>query len=177
MFDEHTEALIEKLFDDDLTADERRELEALAASNSAVRRRLEDDAMVRSFLQSATGRWRRSAFTDRVMAEIAEEAALQDLLSAHKPLAFRPPFVQRVMNTIQSSAFSAKTSLNGALSEALVRLFPRVAAPVIAVIGVVMISNIHAATAGTPLIDALFGLPSEGELGADLVIYSGDRPK
>ena len=161
MFDDHIEALIERFFDDALTSAERAELDALAASDPAIKRRLEDDAMVRSLLQSASPRQFSPAFLDLVVHDVAEEEKLINLLAAHKTQGFKPFFEQRVMGTIEAEHTEKDSFFNREVSDLLSRLFPRFTIPVAAAASLAMVANASAAAAGAPLIEALIGLPSE----------------
>ena len=161
MFDKTTKILIEKFFDGTLTPAERSALDRLAFSDPALRRRLEDDAMVRSLLCSVSEREFGVSFVDEVVRDIQEEAALSKLLAANKPQAFKAGFQRRVIDMIIMERAEAGLLFNRDLSEFLSRLFPKFAAPVALAASFAMVANANAAVAGAPIIDALLGLPSE----------------
>ncbi len=161
MFDEKTEMLIEKFFDDALSAVERAEFDRLVSSDPELRRRIDDDAMVRSFFRSASQFEFKPMFADEVVRGVHEEIALTRLVAGQKSQRFNAGFQRRVIDAIEKERSEAGRLFTSEMSEFLSRLFPKVAAPVALAASLAMVANVNAAVAGAPVIEALLGLPSE----------------
>ncbi len=170
MFDERAELLIEKFFENSLTQPERAELDARAAGDPALKRRLEEDAFVRAALQSAPDYQFGPAFSERIARDIEDEERLARLLSAHGAQGFKPSIAPRVIRTIAKDQVREPDILNFEVGETLGKLFPKIAAPVAAAAGLAIFSNVSAAAAGTPVIDSMLGLPGENEAAISLMI-------
>ncbi len=161
MFDDRVEGLIEKFLDDALNAAEREELQSLFSSDPAIRRRLDDDATVRLLLENAAPAQFSENFADGVLRSIAQERNLAEFLSAHKAKGFRSGYAERVARAIEAERLEKDRFFSREVSDGLRDLFPKFATPVAAAASLAMVANANAATAGAPLLDALFGLPSD----------------
>ncbi len=160
MFDEATEMLIEKFFDGALSAEEKEELERRISSDANLQKRIEDDAMVRSFFRGAAEHRFKPSFAERVLRDVELEAALSKTLAEHKADAFSPGFSKRVVDSIGNERLEGGAVFSEEFSDFLARLFPRVAAPAAAAALLAMVANANAAGLDVPIAEALFGLPS-----------------
>ncbi len=161
MFDEKTEMLIERFFDNTLSAIERSDFDRLVSSDPELKRRIDDDAMVRSFFRNASQAVFKSTFVADVVRDVHEEMALIKLLSTQKAQFFDVGLRRRVIDAIESERSQAGHLFTRELSEFLRQLFPKVAAPVALAASLAIVANVNAAVAGAPIIEALLGLPSE----------------
>lgn len=160
MFDENTEMLIERFFDGSLTVAENGEFERRVANDPALKLRIEDDAMVRSFFQGAEERHFKSSFAEGVIREADLENALSKTLSQHKAETFSPNFSQRVIDAIGKERADGEVLFSVEFCGFLASLFPKVAAPAAAVALVAMVANVNSVGLDAPIAEALLGLPS-----------------
>ncbi len=165
MDDDKTEMLIEKFFDKTLTPDEQVEFDRLLSLNPDLKRRIDDDAMVRAIICSASKPEFRPSFADDVVRDIREEMALTKLLAGQKTRKFGAGFERRLMDTIEREGSEAGNLFSPGLIEYMSRLFPKVAAPVAFAASLALAANVNAGVAGAPMIDVILGLPS---------IYAGE---
>ncbi len=96
---------------------------------------------------------------------ITAERELRSILVSGPAPTFRPQFDQRVMNRIEEENAPAPNPAPQGFFDvdfvpALGRMFPRVATPAFALSAFAMASNASAATPGSSVFEALFGLPA-----------------
>lgn len=170
--DEHRlRYLIERHLDSVLTRQERDELDAALAANPNLKRRLSDEAALHRLGRNAAAKQFSAEFNNSVMTEVENEAALSKLLSAAKPEGFKPFFQARVMRRIAEEEQESGALFSQEISGMMARLFPRVAVPAFAAASIVMAGNVGAAAAEAPLVDALFGLPTDTPSELTLLLW------
>ena len=161
MFDEKTEMIIERHFDDKLTLAERAEFERLLASDPDFKQRVANERIVYTAFRPSQN-WRFSPkFAERVVRDWREEADLGALFRENRIKTFGEGFRQRVEASIRNEQIDSARFLSREVGDLLVRLFPRVAMPALAAGVTAIIMNVNAAAAGVPLMDALLGLPGD----------------
>ena len=131
MTDIRTQYLIERAIDGNLTSEEQQELQDLKA--------------------------RHPELEDQISAEIG----LANLMQGQAPSSFGPDFQAKVMDQIAREAESHPVLFDADFVDRLWNLFPKVGLPSLGTACVFMFANANAAAAEIPIIDALFGLPSE----------------
>lgn len=171
MPDLRIEQLIEKSLDGALNDAERAELDAYIAQDPSLKSRLAGDAVLHNLLRASGTTEFSSDFSNRVMDDIEMEAALSVKLEGAKAISFKPFFEARVMRRIKEEAEQSDTLLSFEVIDLLSRLFPRVTAPAVAAASIAMIANVSAASAGAPIVDAVFGLPSEEPTELAMLIW------
>ena len=131
MTDIRTQYLIERAIDGNLTSEEQQELQDLKARHPELE------------------------------SQISAEVNLANLMKGQAPSSFGPDFQANVMDQIAREAESRPVLLDTDFVDRLWNLFPKVGLPSLGTACVFMFANASAAAAEIPIIDALFGLPSE----------------
>ena len=90
-------------------------------------------------------------------ARVAKDEKVDAIFRRGTEVDFRPFFAARVMRRVESGARDRQVDT----ASMLVRFFPRIASPAVAITLVFMAQNYVAATKGTPFVEALFGVPSD----------------
>ncbi len=94
-------------------------------------------------------------------SQISAEVNLANLMQGQAPSSFGPNFHAKVMDQIAREAQSHTVLFDADFVDRLWNLFPKVGLPSLGAACLFMVANASAAAAETPIIDALFGLPSE----------------
>ncbi len=131
MNDIRTQYLIERAIDGNLTSEEQQELQDLKTLYPELER------------------------------QISAEVNLANLMQRQAPSSFGPDFQAKVMDQIAREAESRPVLFDADFTDRLWNLFPKVGLPSLGTACVFMFANASAAAAEIPIIDALFGLPSE----------------
>jgi len=131
MIDIRTQYLIELAIDGNLTSEEQQELQDLKARHPELE------------------------------SQISAEFNLANLMKGQATGSFRPDFQAKVMDQIAREAESRPILLDADFTDRLWNLFPKVGLPSLGTACLFMFANANAAAAEAPIIDALFGLPSE----------------
>lgn len=131
MTDIRTQYLIECAIDGSLTSDEQRELQNLKTRLPELENQISAEVNLANLMQGQASSSFGPDFHAKVMRQIAREAE-------NRPSLFDTDFVDRLWN-----------------------LFPKVGLPSLGTACLFMFANASAAAAEIPIIDALFGLPSE----------------
>jgi len=131
MTDIRTQYLIERAIDGNLTSEEQQELQDLKARHPELEN------------------------------QISAEIGLANLMKGQAPSSFGPDFQAKVMDQIAREAESHPVLFDADFVDRLWNLFPKVGLPSLGTACLFMVANASAAAAETPIIDALFGLPSE----------------
>jgi len=131
MTDIRTQYLIERAIDGNLTSEEQQELQDLKARHPELE------------------------------SQISAEVNLANLMKGQASGSFGPDFHAKVMDQIAKEAENRPVLLDTDFVDRLWNLFPKVGLPSLGTACVFMVANASAAAAETPIIDALFGLPSE----------------
>jgi hypothetical protein len=137
MTDIRTQYLIERAIDGNLTSEEQQELQDLKVRHP------------------------------KLESQISVEVNLANLMKGQAPSSFGPDFHVKVIDQIAREAESRPVLLYTDFVDRLWNLFPKVGLPSLGTACVFMFANASAAAAEIPIIDALFGLPSE-----QLLIFS-----
>ena len=137
MTDIRTQYLIERAIDGNLTSEEQQELQDLKVRHP------------------------------KLESQISVEVNLANLMKGQAPSSFGPDFHVKVIDQIAREAESRPVLLDTDFVDRLWNLFPKVGLPPLGTACVFMFANTSAAAAEIPIIDALFGLPSE-----QLLIFS-----
>jgi hypothetical protein len=137
MTDIRTQYLIERAIDGNLTSEEQQELQDLKVRHP------------------------------KLESQISVEVNLANLMKGQAPSSFGPDFHVKVIDQIAREAESRPVLLDTDFVDRLWNLFPKVGLPSLGTACVFMFANASAAAAEIPIIDALFGLPSE-----QLLIFS-----
>lgn len=137
MTDIRTQYLIERAIDGNLTSEEQQELQDLKVRHP------------------------------KLESQISVEVNLANLMKGQAPSSFGPDFHVKVIDQIAREAESRPVLLDTDFVDRLWNLFPKVGLPSLGTACVFMFANASAAVAEIPIIDALFGLPSE-----QLLIFS-----
>lgn len=171
MPDLRIEQLIEKSLDGALNDEERAELDEHIAHDPTLNSRIAGDAMLQNLLRASGKMEFASGFKDRVMGDIETEAALSGGLERAKATSFKPFFEVRVMRRIKEEAAQSGALLSFEVTDLLSRLFPRITVPALAAASIAMVANVSAASSGAPIVDAVFGLPSEEPTELAMLIW------
>ena len=131
MTDIRTQYLIERAIDGNLTPEEQQELQDLKTLYPELER------------------------------QISAEVDLANLMQGQAPSSFGSDFHAKVMDQIGREAESRPVLLDTDFVDRLWHLFPKVGLPSLGTACLFMFANASAAAAEIPIIDALFGLPSE----------------
>ncbi|NNE56483.1 MAG: hypothetical protein HKN36_00085 [Hellea sp.] len=131
MTDIRTQYLIERAIDGNLTSEEQQELQDL------------------------------KTLYPELESQISAELSLANLIQAQAPSSFGPKFHAMVMEQIAREAENRPVLLDTDFVDRLWNLFPKIGLPSLGTACLFMVANANAAAAETPIIDALFGLPSE----------------
>ena len=131
MTDIRTQYLIERAIDGNLTSEEQQELQDL------------------------------KTLYPELESQISVEVNLANLMRGQAPSSFGPDFQAKVMDQIAREAESRPILLDADFTDRLWNLFPKVGLPSLGTACLFMFANANAAAAKAPIIDALFGLPSE----------------
>ena len=131
MTDIRTQYLIERAIDGNLTSEEQQELQDLKACHPELEN------------------------------QISAEIGLANLMQRQAPSSFGPDFQAKVMDQIAREAESHPVLFDADFVDRLWNLFPKVGLPSLGTACVFMFANASVAAAEIPIIDALFGLPSE----------------
>ena len=131
MTDIRTQYLIERVIDGNLTSEEQQELQDLKARHPELE------------------------------SQISAEVSLANLIQGQAPSSFGPDFQAKVMDQIAREAESRPVLFDADFINQLRTLFPKVSLLSLGTACVFMFTNASAAAAEIPIIDALFGLPSE----------------
>ena len=131
MTDIRTQYLIERAIDGNLTSEEQQELQDL------------------------------KKLYPELESQISAELSLANLMQAQAPNSFGPEFQAKVMKQIAREAENRPMLIDADFVDRLWNLFPKVGFPSLGTACLFMVANANAAAAETPIIDALFGLPSE----------------
>ena len=131
MTDIRTQYLIERAIDGNLTPEEQQELQDLKMRQPELENQISADVNLAKLMQGQAPSSFGPEFHAKVMRQIAGE-------SENRPSLFDRDFVDRLWS-----------------------LFPKVGLPSLGTACVFMFANASAAAAEIPIIDALFGLPSE----------------
>lgn len=134
MTDEHIQYLIERLVEGRISPEEEAELNAIRQDRSELENLIAAELELRSILMSQPTPSFRPSFDQRVLNRIEEENAL-------------------LTRPVSQSFFDVD------FAQAIGRLFPRVVTPAFALSVFAMASNASAATPGSSVLNALFGLP------------------
>ena len=94
-------------------------------------------------------------------SQISAEVNLANLMKGQATGSFGPEFHAKVMEQIFWEAENRPTLIDADFVDRLWNLFPKVGLPSLGTACLFMVANASAAAAETPIIDALFGLPSE----------------
>lgn len=137
MTDIRTQYLIERAIDGNLTSEEQQELQDLKVRHP------------------------------KLESQISVEVNLANLMKGQAPSSFGPDFHVKVIDQIAREAESRPVLLDTDFVDRLWNLFPKVGLPSLGTACVFMFANASAAAVEIPIIDALFGLPSE-----QLLIFS-----
>ncbi len=165
------EQLIEKSLDGALNNEERAELDEYIAQNPSLKSQIAGDAVLHNLLRTSGATEFASGFENRVMDDVETEAVLSARLGGAKATSFKPFFEARVMRRIKEEAGQSGVLLSFEVTDLLSRLFPRVTAPALAAASIAMVANVSAASAGVPIVDAVFGLPSEEPTELAMLIW------
>ena len=131
MTDIRTQYLIERAIDGKLTSEEQQELQDLIARHPELE------------------------------SQISAEVNLANLIKAQASGSFGPEFHAKVMEQIAREAKNRPILIDADFVDRLWNLFPKVGLPSLGTACLFMVANASAAAVETPIIDALFGLPSE----------------
>ena len=131
MTDIRTQYLIERAIDGNLTSEEQQELQDL------------------------------KTLYPELESQISVEVNLANLMRGQAPSSFGPDFQAKVMDQIARESENSPILLDADFTDRLWNLFPKVGLPSLGTACVFMFANASAAAAEIPIIDALFGLPSE----------------
>ena len=131
MTDIRTQYLIERAIDGNLTSEEQQELQDLKARHPELEN------------------------------QISAEIGLANLMQGQAPSSFGPDFQAKVMDQIAREAESHPVLFDADFVDRLWNLFPKVGLPSLGTTCVFMFANASVAAAEIPIIDAVFGLPSE----------------
>lgn len=131
MTDIRTQYLIERAIDGNLTSEEQQELQDLKTRHPELEN------------------------------QISAEVNLANLIKGKASGSFGPEFHAKVMEQIARKAKNRPILLDADFVDRLWNLFPKVGLPSLGTACLFMVANASAAAAETPIIDALFGLPSE----------------
>lgn len=131
MTDIRTQYLIERVIDGNLTSEEQQELQDL------------------------------KTLYPEMESQISAEVNLANLMKGQATSSFGPEFHAKVMEQIAREAENRLILIDANFVDRLWNLFPKVGLPSLGAACVFMFANASAAAAETPIIDALFGLPSE----------------
>ena len=131
MTDIRTQYLIERVIDGNLTSEEQQELQDL------------------------------KTLYPEMESQISAEVNLANLMKGQATSSFGPEFHAKVMEQIAREAENRLILIDADFVDRLWNLFPKVGLPSLGTACLFMVANASAAAAETPIIDALFGLPSE----------------
>ncbi|MAW53316.1 MAG: hypothetical protein CME01_10855 [Geminicoccus sp.] len=131
MTDIRTQYLIERAIDGNLTPEEQQELQDL------------------------------KTLYPELESQISAEVNLANLMKGQASASFRPEFHAKVMEQISREAENQPPVFDADFVDRLWNLFPKVGLPSLGTACVFMFANASTAAAEIPIIDALFGLPSE----------------
>ena len=131
MTDIRTQYLIERAIDGNLTSEEQQELQGLITCHPELEN------------------------------QISAELSLANLIQRQVPSSFGPDFHAKVMDQVAREAESRPVLFDPDFTDRLWSLFPKVGLPSLGTACVFMFANAIAAAAEIPIIDAVFGLPSE----------------
>lgn len=161
MINAHIETLIEKKLDGTLSDEEQSELETLAANNPEILRRLKESEALQAVMRVRLNPKFGKSVDRQILVNLEREAKVLELLKQAKSESLNPFFEARVMSRIEKEASQLTNFFTIEISDFLARVFPRIATPAVIVASLAMFANASAVAPNAPILDALFGLPSQ----------------